>query len=92
MAVNSAPTNFLDTSISTGGHILAQQSEDIERYQNLKLESEKGLELQEVEYPAGTGKEHGTIKSAYASWSQAALMRKFWKMYLLGVLVAQAGM
>ena len=85
MATNSAPTAFLDTSITMAGHVLPQQSDDVEK----RLEDElKGTDEQLEE----SGKRDVHLKSNYASWTQAALMRKFWRMYLLGVLVAQGGM
>ena len=91
MAVNSAPTSFLDNSIMTAGHVLYQQSENVKRNEAGEIEMVEEGDDKVVEDNGDKGNK--ALKSHYASWTQAVLMRlrKFWRMYLLGVLVAQAG-
>ena len=90
MAVSSAPTGFLDNSITTAGHVLYQQSENVKRNEAGEIEMVEEGDDNVVEDNGDKG--NTVLKSHYAPFTQAALMRKFWRMYLLGVLVAQAGM
>ena len=89
MALNSAPTSFLDNSITTAGHVLPQQTELFERTKDGEIQM---VERDEKIVDESGGKDATVLRSKFASWTQAALMRKFWRMYLLGILVAQAGM
>lgn len=84
--INDSRTPVFDTVLSLKSLQTMAGNQDIVKDEKSVVE----MELDSAKRPSED--EIEPITSAYASFTRAALMRKFWRLYLTGLMVSLGGM